>query len=423
VIAEGAEPAPATTGGSPMRALIALLLGFAVGVAAFMSGSATAIRVVGWLEPVGTLWVNAIRMTVLPLVVASLVVAVSDASPRTVGRLGTRAFLAFLFLLAILTVLGALVVPLIFARLTIDPATAQALRSSAGATQPLPELPSFVSWLVSLVPTNPMKAAADGAMLPLVIFTLAFGLALGRLDAETRAPVVGFFRGVSEAMAVLVRWVLALAPIGVFVLALSLATKLGTGVIGAVAFYIIALCALLIMAVLLLYAVVALFAPVSLRLFARAAFPAQLVAIMTRSSMAALPVQLTNTERVLGLPRTMTSFVLPLASSTLRYVQPLTWQAYALFGATLYGVHLGAPEIATLSVSSLLLSFSVPGIPSGSLYVIAPFLAAVGIPAECVGVLIALDLVPDVFKSLTNATAHMAAVVLVVRGESGDVQG
>jgi Na+/H+-dicarboxylate symporter len=194
-------------------------------------------------------------------------------------------------------------------------------------------------------------------------------------------------------------------------------------VIGAVAFYIIALCALLIMAVLLLYAVVALFAPVSLRLFARAAFPAQLVAITTRSSMAALPVQLTSTERVLGLPRTTTSFVLPLASSTLRYVQPLTWQAYALFGATLYGVHLGAPAIATLSVSSLLLSFSVPGIPSGSLYVIAPFLAAVGIPAECVGLLIALDLVPDVFKSLTNATAHMVAVVLVVRGESGDVQG
>jgi proton glutamate symport protein len=406
-----------------MRALVALLLGFAVGVAAFISGSATAIRVVGWLEPVGTLWVNAIRMTVLPLVVASLVVAVSDASPRTVGRLGTRAFLAFLFLLAMLTVLGALVVPLIFARLTIDPATAQALRTGAAATQPPPELPSFVSWLVSLVPTNPMKAAADGAMLPLVIFTLAFGLALGRIDAETRAPVVGFFRAVSEAMAVLVRWVLALAPIGVFVLALSLATKLGSGVIGAVAFYIIALCALLIMAVLLLYAVVALFAPVSLRLFARAAFPAQLVAITTRSSMAALPVQLTSTERVLGLPRTMTSFVLPLASSTLRYVQPLTWQAYALFGATLYGVHLGAPEIATLSVSSLLLSFSVPGIPSGSLYVIAPFLAAVGIPAECVGVLIALDLVPDVFKSLTNATAHMAAVVLVVRGHSGDVQG
>jgi Na+/H+-dicarboxylate symporter len=423
VIADGGEAAPATTGGAPMRALVALLLGFAVGVAAFMSGSATAIRVVGWLEPVGTLWVNAIRMTVLPLVVASLVVAVSNASPRTVGRLGTRALLAFLFLLTLLTVLGALIVPLIFARLTIDPATAQALRAGAAATQPAPELPSFVSWLVSLVPTNPMKAAADGAMLPLVVFTLAFGLALGRLDAQARAPVVGFFRGVSEAMTVLVRWVLALAPIGVFVLALSLATKLGTGVIGAVAFYIIALCALLIMAVLLLYAVVALFAPVSLRLFARAAFPAQLVAITTRSSMAALPVQLTSTERVLGLPRTTTSFVLPLASSTLRYVQPLTWQAYALFGATLYGVHLGAPAIATLSVSSLLLSFSVPGIPSGSLYVIAPFLAAVGIPAECVGLLIALDLVPDVFKSLTNATAHMVAVVLVVRGESGDVQG
>jgi proton glutamate symport protein len=421
VIAEGEEPA--ATGGSPMRVLAALLLGLGIGVAAFVSGSATVIRVVGWLEPVGILWVNAIRMTVLPLVVASLVVAVSDASPRTVGRLGTRAFLAFLLLLVMLALFGALVVPPIFARLTIDPAVAQALRASAAATQrPPPELPSFVSWLVSLVPTNPMKAAADGAILPLVVFTLAFGLALGRLDAETRAPVVGFFRGVTEAMTVLVRWVLALAPIGVFALALSLATKLGTDIIGAVAFYIVALCAVLILSALLLYAVVALFAPASLRLFARAVLPAQVVAMTTRSSIAALPVQLANAERVLGLPRTVTSFVLPLASSTFRYVQPLTWQAYALFGATLYGVHLGAPEIATIAVSSVLLSFSVPGIPSGGLYVIAPFLAAVGIPAECVGVLIALDLVPDVFKSLTNATAHMTAVVLVARGETASTR-
>jgi Na+/H+-dicarboxylate symporter len=419
VIAEGEEPPPTAAGGSPMRVLAALLLGLGIGVVAFMSGSAAAIRAAGWLEPVGILWVNAIRMTVLPLVVASLVVAVSDASPRTVGRLGTRAFFAFLFLLVMLALFGALVVPPIFARLTIDPAVAQALRASAATTQ-RPELPSFVSWLVSLVPTNPMKAAADGAMLPLVVFTLALGLALGRLDAATRAPVVGFFRGVSEAMTVLVRWVLALAPIGVFALALSLATKLGTDIIGAVAFYIVAMCALLIVSALLLYAVVALFAPpsVSLRLFARAVLPAQVVAMTTRSSIAALPVQLTKAERVLGLPRTVTSFVLPLASSTFRYVQPLTWQAYALFGATLYGVHLGAPEIATIAVASVLLSFSVPGIPSGGLYVIAPFLAAVGIPAECVGVLIALDLVPDVFKSLTNATAHMTAAVLVTRGET-----
>jgi Na+/H+-dicarboxylate symporter len=254
-------------------------------------------------------------------------------------------------------------------------------------------------------------------MLPLIVFTLAFGLALGRVTEETRTPVIGFFRGVGDAMTVLIRWILALAPIGIFALALALAAKLGTEAIGAALFYVVAMSALLLASTVLLYLFIAVFAPTSLGRFARAALPAQIVAITTRSSMAPLPLLLTSAEQTLGLPRTVTSFTLPLASSTFRYCQPLTWQGYAAFGAALYGIHLGAPEVATLAVTSILMSFSVPGIPSGGLYVVAPFLAAVGIPIEVIGVLIALDLVPDVFKSLANVTAHLAAVTLVARGE------
>ena len=408
-------------GSPPFRALAALVAGLALGMAASASDASLTERAVGFIEPLGTLWVNAIRMTVLPLIVASLVVAVSDAAPATVGRLGTRAFVVFVLLMAALAILSALVVPVVFAQLAIDPAAAQSIRAGAAATQ-RPELPSFVSWLVGLVPTNPMKAAADGAMLPLVVFTLAFGLALGRLQVETRMPVIGFFRGVSEAMTVLIRWILAFAPIGIFALALALATKLGTEAIGAALFYVVTVSVLLLASVVLLYLFIALFASVPLGRFARAALPAQIVAVTTRSSMAPLPLLLTSAEQTLGLPRTVTSFALPLASSTFRYCQPLTWQAYAAFGAALYGIQLGAPEIATLAITSIVMSFSVPGIPSGGLYVVAPFLAAVGIPVEVIGVLIALDLVPDVFKSLTNVTAHLAAVTLVARGDASRVQ-
>jgi Na+/H+-dicarboxylate symporter len=404
------------TGSPPLRALAALVAGLVLGLAASASDSAVTVRAVGFIEPLGTLWVNAIRMTVLPLIVASLVVAVSGAAPSTVGRLGTRAFAAFVLLMAALAILSALVVPVVFAQLAIDPAAAQSIRAGVPAVQ-RPDLPSFASWLVALVPTNPIRAAADGAMLPLVVFTLAFGLALGRVAEETRTPVIRFFRGVSDAMAVLIRWILALAPVGIFALALSLAAKLGTEVIGAALFYVVALSALLLASVLLLYLFIALFATVPLGRFARAALPAQIVAATTRSSMAPLPLLLTSAEETLGLPRTVTSFALPLASSTFRYCQPLTFQAYAAFAGALYGIQLGAPEIATLGVTSILLSFSVPGIPSGGLYVVAPVLAAVGIPVEVIGVLIALDLVPDVFKSLTNVTAHLAAVTLVARGE------
>jgi Na+/H+-dicarboxylate symporter len=401
---------------APVRALIALVGGIALGLAAAASDAPMAERAVAWIEPLGTLWVNAIRMTVLPLIVASLVVAVSDAAPSTVGRLGTRALVVFILLMAGLGILAALAVPQIFAHLRIDPLAARSIHAGAAVVE-RPELPSFASWLVGLVPTNPVKAAADGAMLPLVVFTLAFGLALGRLTVETRKPVLDFFRGVADAMTVLIGWILALAPIGIFVLALSLATKLGTEAIGAALFYVVTMSALLLASTVLLYLFIALFAPAMLGAFARAALPAQIVAVTTRSSMAPLPLLLTSAEQTLGLPRTVISFALPLASSTFRYCQPLTWQGYAAFGAALYGIQLGAPEIATLAVTSILMSFSVPGIPSGGLYVVAPFLAAVGIPVEVIGVLIALDLVPDVFKSLSNVTAHLAAVTLVGRGE------
>ena len=362
------------------------------------------------------MWVNAIRMTVIPLIVASLIVAVSGAEPRTVGRLGTRAFLIFVVLLSVMAAITALLAPLIFDRLVIDPVAAQSIRAGVAEVQ-RPELPGFSSWLVSLVPANPIKAAADGAMLPLVVFTLALGLALGRLAPDAREPVVSFFRGVTEAMTLLVRWILVFTPIGVFVLALSLAAKLGTSVVGAVGFYVVVHSALQLLSVVLLYIVVVFVAGVPLMKFARAALPAQVVGMTTRSSMAALPAMMTSAEQALGLPRTVTSFALPFATSTFRLNQGVTWVVVALFAGKLYGVELAAPQIATIAVTSVLMSFSVPGIPSASLFIIAPFLATVGIPPEAIGVLIAVDLLPDVFKTLANVTGQLAAVTLLGRGE------
>ena len=404
-------------GGSALHALVALGVGLAIGIAISASGSPTATRVVGLIEPLGTMWVNAIRMTVIPLIVSSLLVAVSATAPGTVGRLGTRAFVIFFILLSVMAAITAVVAPLIFTGLSIDPVAAQAIRAWVAPVE-RPEMPGFSSWLVSLVPPNPIKAAADGAMLPLVVFTLAFGLAIGRLSDDVRAPIVAFFRGIAEAMTLLVQWVLVLAPLGVFALALALATKLGTSVVGAVGFYVIVHSALLLVSVVLLYVAVTLFSKVSLVQFARAALPAQIVAMTTRSSMAALPAMLTSAEETLGLPRTVTSFALPLATSTFRFNQAVTWVVVALFAAKLYGVDLAAAQIATIAVTSVLMSFSVPGIPSASLFVIAPFLASVGIPAEAIGVLIAIDLLPDVFKTLANVTGHLASVTLLARGES-----
>ncbi len=396
-----------------LYAFLALLLGLALGIAVSLSGSAAAFATVDWIDPIGRLWVNAIRMTVIPLIVAALIVAVSDTGARTMGRLGTRALIVFVLLLGAVALLTAVVAPPLFDRLAVDAAAAESVRASVAAGAPLPSMPGFRDWLVGIVPPNPIAAAAAGEMLPLVVFTLAFGLALGRVEARRREAVVGFFRGVSEAMTTIVGWILWVAPVGVFALSYTVAARLGTGIVGAVLFYIVGYSAILIVSTLIVYAAVALFAKVPLRLFVRAALPAQLVAVTTRSSMASLPAMVTSAEDTLKLPRPVTSFALPLAVSTFRLNQAVSWVVMALFAAKLYGVELGATAVVTLAVTSVLMSFSVPGIPSASLFVVAPFFASVGIPPEAIGVLIALDLVPDVFKTLLNVTGQLGAVTLL----------
>lgn len=398
-----------------LLALGALVAGLALGTAAAASGSDLALRAVRAIEPIGVLWVNAIRMTVIPLIVASLIVAVAGADPRAMGRLGTRAFLVFVLLLVTMAALAVLAAPPLFERLAVDARAAAEIRAASGVVE-TPPLPSFASWLVGVVPVNPIRAAADGAMLPLVVFALLFGLALGRVAPAARTPTIALFRGIAQATTTLVGWILALAPIGVFPLALSVSATLGAGIVGAVGFYIAAHSGLLVVSALLLYAIVALSGTSPAR-FARAALPAQVVAASTRSSMAALPAMHASAERVLRLPRAVTSFALPLAVSTFRLNQPISWTTMALFAAALYGVELPLATVATLAVTAVLLSFSVPGIPSGSLFVVAPFFASVGIPVESVGLLIALDLVPDVFKTTSNVTGHLAAVTLVARRE------
>ena len=170
-------------------------------------------------------------MIVLPLVIALLVVGIASTSDsRQVGRLGLRAVATFYSLLSAVAILIALVAPPLFAGLRLDPTRVAALReNAAGGNALTAQIPSFSVWLVSLVPTNPIGAAAEGAMLPVIVFVIAFGFALTRVDVPEREHVVGFFRGVNQAMFVLARWVLAMAPAGVFALAFDLGSQLGDG--------------------------------------------------------------------------------------------------------------------------------------------------------------------------------------------------
>jgi proton glutamate symport protein len=402
---------------SAARALIGLALGLIVGIWIATSGSPTGRSVATALEPIGTLWVNAIRMTIVPLV-ASLLIATLASTERVsaVGKMGVRAIAIFVAMLAGVAAIGAILGPPLMSSIQIDPAAAAAMRATAAASKQ-PELPTFASWVVSLVPPNPIKAAADGAMLPVIIFSVVFALALGRLAPALRLPTVTFFRALADAMLVIVQWVLAAAPLGVFALTVTLALHIGASVAGAVALYLLVHCGLLVLVGASFYLVVRFIGGVPLGRFARAVLPAQVVALSTRSSVAALPANIDGAERVLRIPPAVAGFGLPFSVSLLRVNTPTSWIVSGLFVGELYGVPLSMSGVITIGLATLLMSFSVPGIPSGGLFILAPLFVAVGLPVEGIGILIALDAIPDVFKTAVNVTGHLTSTILLARGQ------
>jgi len=404
------------------RVLFALGLALAGGMAIGISGSAPLLRAADMLTPVGVLWVNAIRMTVIPLMVSLLITGVAAATEvKSAGRIGARTLLVFVLLLAGMAVV---IMPCSLAVFRLLPPHGAAVPPlPAGAIEAAGQIASggqaqtFSSWLMSLLPTNPIAAAATGAMMPLILFTLLLALAIAHGPAPARATMVAFFQGLGEAMLTLVRWVVMLAPVGVFALVLPLAAHAGSALAGAIGFYVVAYSVLCLAASLLLYPVVAIAGRIPMRRFARAALPAQLIAFSSSSSIASLPALVESADRGLGLPPRVGGFVLPLAVSMFKIAGPLAWTVGALFVGWFYGIPLGVSGLATIAFAAVFLSFAVPGVPRGAFIMLTPLFLAIGLPAEGIGILIAVDAIPDTFSTVLNVTGDLAAAALVGRGE------
>jgi Na+/H+-dicarboxylate symporter len=406
------------------RVLVALVLGVAAGLVLNRTSPAAASAVVAAVEPVGTLFVNAIRVTVIPLVLGSLIVGIATAGGgAVVRRIGGRGLVIFLILLLASGILAAIVAPPVLAHVTLDQASVAKVRaasasnagsSAAGASA----IQTPGQWLVSLVPTNAVSAAAEGAMLPLITFGFLFGLALTALTAEQRDPVVRIFRGIVEAMLVIVRWLLIVAPIGVFALALPLVARLGLSAIGALAAYVVLVSLVsAVFSAAVLYPAAAIGGRISLREFARAALPAQAVAFSSRSSLAALPALIDSARTRLHLPEEIPSFFIPLAVVLFRVGATCGLTTGALFLARVYGIGISPAQLATIVVTAVATSFSIPGIPNGSIIAMVPVLTAVGLPVEGIGILFGVDTIPDMFRTTANVTGQLAAAVIVARGE------
>ena len=395
------------------RVLIGLVTGFLVGTVA----PAGVAAIIG---PVGTIFVNLIRMTVLPLVVSMLISSVgSIASRRALGPAGWRATIAMVVLVAVAAAASALIAQPVLSRVQIDRSAALMLQpppAVAAARPAPPDAPSRVAqWFIDLVPPNVVKAAGDDAMLPVIVFSVLFALALARIRDERRTPVLNVVEGIAEAMQRLVSAILELAPVGVFALAFPLATRFGVAMVGAVVVYVVLVVALTVAAVaLLLYPVGIIGGGLTPAAFASLCAPAQAVAFSSRSSLASLPAMLESAERI-GAPAVVTGFIVPLGASVFRFGAAVAQTVGVLFLARLFGVSLSVPQLATVVVTVIFATFTVPGVPGGSILAMVPVLRAVDLPVEGVGILLAVDAIPDMFRTTANVTGTLALAALVRR--------
>jgi proton glutamate symport protein len=398
---------------SPFAAgMLALVLGFAVGLALAGNTSAAAAGLIEWTGLAGQLWVNALRMVLVPLVVALLVTSVASMEDlRALGRLGARTLLLFVALLVGTAVLSVLAAPPLLAGVGVDGGK-ELLGAHALEEIPIVDLPTLRSFLLGLIPASPLRAAVDGAMLPLIVFTLLFAWAATRLPKDAQAPLLGFFCAVRDAMLVLMRGVLLFTPLGVFGLSVGLGAGPGLALAGSVGRYLLVICGLQLAVTLALYPIVRLGGRSASR-FARAALPAQTVALGTRSSLASLPALIEGYRKGYGERAGVTGFVLPLCVSTFKLNTPISDLVGPLFLAALMGIQLSTGQIAAMALVAVAMSFSNPGIPSGGLFVVtAPVMMAAGLPLEGIGLLVAVDAIPDLCATLLNVTGDMAVGVL-----------
>ena len=398
------------------RVLLALVAGLLAGAAIAAIDVGRLYTAAAIIEPIGTLWVRALQMVLIPLVLSLLVTGiVTTVDTGGTGRLGATALGVFLALLAGTAVVSALVATPLVARIPIEPETTALMRSTVDTSvvATVRQLPKFSDLIVSIVPANPIRAAVDGAMLPLVTFAILFGLALARVGIERRDAVAHLFRAIADAMTVIVGWLIVIAPLGVFALAMTLVVKTGLGAVRAFALYIVLISGVIVLVTLLLYVVAVLAGGQPLARFARALAPPQAIAFSARSSLAALPAMVESARTRLGFPAAVTSFVLPLAVTTLRLSTPIMWSVSIPFLARLYGVAVSPEQFALLLGTGILMSFSVPGLPSASIFLMGPFVTGLGIPIEAIGLLIAADSIPDLFKGVLNVTGHMTSAAVV----------
>lgn len=404
---------------------LALIIGLAIGVGAAGMGPNWRNPAVAIASGVGGLWLDALRMTVIPLLFALLFKGVVGGTRAlSGGKLAARTLLWFLGLSFLSAVVGAAMTPFFLTLLPLPPEAVKALRSALGTVDSAvlgQSIATGSDYLHSFIPTNPFKAAAEGSMLQLMVFGLVFALAAATLDRKLADLLLRFFDAVAQAMLVIVRWILIAAPLGVFALAFALGAGTGLGAFGAVLHYILIYCLVGLVMVAVAYAVAILAARFPPGAFARTMLPVQSFALSTQSSTASLPLMVAAAEE-LGVRETTRDIVLPMAVALFRVLGPAMNIAVCFYIAHWLGIDLGFGAIAAGVMVATFASIAAPGLPGQISFVtsIGPIAIAMGLPLAPLGIFIALEPIPDMLRTVANVTMDVAVTGAVDRSAAGD---
>jgi proton glutamate symport protein len=405
------------------RVLVGLAAGALIGLLLAGWNESVALQVANVAQPIGKLWLNALQMTVVPLVLALVVVGVNTATDAAAsGRIARRAIVVFIVVLTGGALFAALAAPLVFSLFPHNPALVAALdhASMPAAAQAAPV--NWIDTLVAIVPSNAIMAAAQSAMLPLVVFALFLGFALTRIAPARRALLMEFFQAIADAMIVIVRWVLWIAPLGVFALILSVCARSGLGMLSALGVYVLVECLLYLAVTVMMLPLAVAFGGERLRRFALALVPAQVVAISTQSSLASLPAMLESADRRLGYPKQVAALVLPMAVSLFRLTSPVQYVTSAVFIAWAYGIDLSTAQLLAGALLAVVISLGSVGLPGQVTFIATnlPVAQAMGLPLSPLGLMLAVDTIPDALATLGNVTGDLTATSVVARQSRRD---
>jgi Na+/H+-dicarboxylate symporter len=375
----------------------------------------------------GGLWLNTLRMTVVPLVVSLLITGIASvADTAKTGGLVLRAVILFTVLLFFAAIYSVLVTNGWLEIWPLNRAAADAFIAGVGdRAVTITEPPSFVAWLQSLAPYNPVKAAAEDGMLALVVFSIFFGFAATRLQPAMRDQIVNFFRAVSEAMIVIVHWVLLAGPFGVFALALGVGLQAGFSAAGTLAQYVVIVTGVTAGSTIIAWLIAVTWGGQAIARFTSAATPVWAIAASTQSSLASLPAMLEAALRGLRIPPHVADVILPLAVAVFRFTSPVANLAVCFFVAHLYNLEPSFVQILGAVVVAYAVSIAAVGLPGQISFIasIAPICLALGVPTEVLGILIAVEVIPDIFRTLGNVTGDLAATSILARNQPSEDEG